>query len=217
MISAILLDCNRVAMENGRLLPGVEAVIRELSSNYRLAMVSRSRRHLWERYREIERSGIARYFDTITVVEDNKSAAADEILRDLKIGSWELLVVDDRVTEGIAWANRNDCFGVWCRRGKFADVGPSEETGQPGATISDLSELVEVLAQLDRSYLGPGGRTCLTEDSDLEDWVYGVILDDFQRQSMREHLAWCKKCSVKVEVLRRDYLEADLAGVTFGR
>ncbi len=148
MIRAILIDYNRTMAEGDVLLPGVEELLGELATRYRLALFSRSRKHAAEREATIRQSSFAPLFQVIKVVDNDKKAAADQILKELGVDPHELLVVDDKVAEGPAWANQHGCVGVWCRRGKFAEAGPNEETGQPGAVIADLTDLPMVLEAL---------------------------------------------------------------------
>ena len=55
------------------------------------------------------------------------------------------LVVDDRMDKGIQIANKLGCKTAWIRQGKYADIIPDEETGEPTYRINSLEDLLTIL------------------------------------------------------------------------
>lgn len=128
--------------ETDTLFPGVFELIRELSKDYLLVLISLAVTASSEKRREsIEESGIAKYFKLILVNEENKDEMYERALAELGVKPEEVAVVDDQVCRGIRWGNSRGAMTIWLKRGKFADELPTKETGDPAQVIGDIREL----------------------------------------------------------------------------
>lgn len=148
-IKTIIFDWGRTLHdpESNSLFNGVRELLERLSKDYALALVSLAKSDDPEtRRRKIEESGIAKYFKSILVGGEDKNEMYEKVLTILNNEPKDLIVVDDRVFQGIAWGNQKGAMTVWLRNRKFADELPTQETGNPTYTINDIKELVAIIA-----------------------------------------------------------------------
>ena len=150
MIKMVIFDYGRTLYdrEADRMFPDTVFVIRELSRQYRLGIVSYSRENeVEERIEELSKEGILDFFEDIrfTSIPENKAQKYNEVLREFDLQASEVAVVDDYVIRGIAWGNKVGATTVWFKNGKFAKVLPDKDTGQPSYIIHSLSDLVNIL------------------------------------------------------------------------
>ena len=151
MIRAVIFDYGRTLYDRdeNRLFPDAVAVIRQLSTRYRLAIVYFSpKEEEKERISVLEGHGILECFEDIQFTDEigEKGERCTEVLRKLGLGADEIAVVDDHIIRGVAWGNQVGATTIWFRLGKFANVLPDETTGQPDHIVHSLQELLGILA-----------------------------------------------------------------------
>ncbi len=134
MKKLIIFDWGRTLhdLETGTLFNGVPELLKELSAQYVLALVSLAVSETTEeRRKKIDESGVAQYFTLILVGGENKDEMYERVLSELNITVQNTIVVDDQVIRGISWGNNRRAETIWVRWGKFADILPTDETGTP--------------------------------------------------------------------------------------
>ena len=80
-------------------------------------------------------------------MSSNSRKEYGNLLRKVDLEANEVVVVDDYIIRGIAWGNVAGATTVWLQNGKFADLVPNDETGDPDFPIHSLSELPKILDQ----------------------------------------------------------------------
>jgi len=147
-IKVIIFDWGRTLYdpETDGLFVGVAELVPELAKYYSLVLVSLAKNDSpEERRRKIEESGIAKHFKLVLVGGEDKDEMYEKVLKELAVTPENIVVVDDRMLRGIAWGNRRGARTVWLRKGKFSDELPTEETGHPTFTVSDITEVKNLL------------------------------------------------------------------------
>ncbi len=98
------------------------------------------------RIEALREQGILDHFEEIvfTASGDAKAKEYEALLRKLDLKANEVVVVDDYIIRGIVWGNAAGATTVWFQNGKFADLVPNDETGDPDFTIHSLSELLKL-------------------------------------------------------------------------
>ena len=150
MIKLVIFDYGRTLFdrEKDALFPDTVDVVRELSKRFKLCIVSYSPdEEVPGRIDVLRKNGILDCFEGLHFVDDpeRKFDKYDEVLRTRGLEAPEVAVVDDYVIRGIAWGNQRGATTIWFRRGKFADVLPNDQTGEPTFTIKALSDLLPLL------------------------------------------------------------------------
>ena len=148
----IIFDYGRTLYdrETDDFFPDAIPVVKTLAEKYRLSIVSVSPVDEEEaRIEALREQGILDHFEEIvfTASGDAKSKEYEDLLRKVDIKANEVVVVDDYIIRGIAWGNAAGATTVWFQNGKFADLTPNDETGDPDFTIHSLSELPKILDQ----------------------------------------------------------------------
>ena len=148
----IIFDYGRTLYdrETDDFFPDAIPVVRTLAEKNRLSIVSVSPADEEEsRIEALREQGILDYFEEIvfTASGDAKSKEYEALLRKVGLKAHEVVVVDDYIIRGIAWGNAAGATTVWFQNGKFADLVPNDETGDPDFTIHSLSELPKILDQ----------------------------------------------------------------------
>ena len=146
----IIFDYGRTLYdrETDDFFPDAIPIVRTLAEKYRLSIVSVSSADEEEtRIEALREKGILDHFEEIVFTEngDAKSKEYEALLRKVDLKANEVVVVDDYIIRGIAWGNAAGATTVWFRNGKFADLDPTDETGDPDFTIHSLSELLKIL------------------------------------------------------------------------
>ena len=148
----IIFDYGRTLYdrETDDFFPDAIPVVKTLAEKYRLSIVSVSPADEEEaRIEALREKGILDHFEEIvfTASGDAKSKEYEALLRKVDLKANEVVVVDDYIIRGIAWGNAAGATTVWFQNGKFADLVPNDETGDPDFTIHSLSELLKILDQ----------------------------------------------------------------------
>ena len=150
MAEMVVFDYGRTLYdrETDGFFPDAVSTVRSLAARFRLGIVSVSRpEDESERLQALKDAGILQHFEEIlfTASGSRKADTYRELLQKTGLGADEIVVVDDYIIRGIAWGNRAGAKTVWFRNGKFADLEPDANTGQPDYTIHSLSELIQLL------------------------------------------------------------------------
>jgi len=66
-------------------------------------------------------------------------------MKRLNVRPENTLAVDDRADRGIQIANRLGCLTAWIQQGKYANITPNEETGEPTYRIDSVEDLLTIL------------------------------------------------------------------------
>ena len=152
MAKMIIFDYGRTLYDReiDDFFPDAIPVVRTLAEKCRLSIVSVSPADEEEaRIEALREQGILDHFEEIVFTEsgDAKSKEYEDLLRKVDLKANEVVVVDDYIIRGIAWGNAAGATTVWFQNGKFADLTPNDETGDPDFTIHSLSELPKILDQ----------------------------------------------------------------------
>lgn len=148
MKKIIIFDWGRTLynLETDTLFDGVPELLEKLSLCFTLVLVSLAVSETTEeRRKKIDESGVAQYFTLILVGDENKDEMYERILSELNVTAQNTIVVDDQVIRGILWGNKKGATTVWVKWGKFADILPTDETGIPTYTVSDIREITPLL------------------------------------------------------------------------
>lgn len=147
MIKGIIFDFNRTLYdpEKSGLYEGALNLLEKLAKKYKLALISYG---LSDRKMLIRDLGIEKYFVKIIVVPEKKKEPLLECLLAFDCRPEETLVVGDRVKSEIKLANELGMVTCWLRRGKFAAERPTKPSEKPDFIIFSLSEVPEVLSDL---------------------------------------------------------------------
>jgi|TARA_B100000315_G_C14548687_1_gene574563 FMN phosphatase YigB (HAD superfamily) len=144
MIKAIFLDWlntlyNYKAQE---LFPDAIDLLKYLKPKYKLAVMSQSDDPIPIRVKAIE-SLTPNFFDEIFITKGSKDALYEEALKKFNLNPEEVAVIDDRVIKGIQWGNKRKVTTIWMKRNDYEP--PTEVTGQPTHTVTELEQLKEIL------------------------------------------------------------------------
>ena len=145
-IEAIIFDWVGTLYQFGEkgLFPYSEKVLQRLKPRYKLAVISKAvSDNIMTRIKQVRK--IKKYFKVIFVCNGKTSTQFIECMRKLNVRPENTLVVDDRVDGGIQIGNRLGCQTYWIRNGKYSEIIPNEETGQPTKTIKSVENLLTIL------------------------------------------------------------------------
>lgn len=147
MIKGIIFDFNRTLYdpEKKDLYEGSLELLGKLAEKYKLALISYG---LSDRKKLIENLELKRYFAKIIIVPEKRKEHLFECIATFGCQSEEILVVGDRVKSEITLANELGMVTCWLRKGKFADERPTRPSEEPDFSIFFLSDLPEVLSDL---------------------------------------------------------------------
>ena len=139
----IIFDYNRTLFdpETNSLYPGVLTLLKDLSSNYTLFLVSKNEPTRTKTIREL---GLEKFFQEILFVPEKSKA----IFETLKINPAETLVVGDYLPSEIAAGNDFGATTVRVLQGKFKDLTPTSSLENPDYQVTSLIELSQLLKQL---------------------------------------------------------------------
>ncbi len=146
MIEAIIFDWIGTLYQFGGkgLFPYSERVLQELRSRYKLAAISKAvSNNVENRLRQMHEIG--HYFDFILADSDKTPEQFIECMQRLKVKPKNTLAVDDRADRGIQIANALGCKTAWIQQGKYADIVPTKETGEPTYKINSVEDLLTIL------------------------------------------------------------------------
>lgn len=138
-IMKILFDYNRTIFDpdTGKLFPGVPELLRDLSRQHELFLLSKNERGRGE---SLEKLGIAPLFRAVRFTDRKTEGDFRTLLGDPS----GTLVVGDRARGELAIGKRLGCVTVWVRNGKFADEFPEAGT-EPTYVIGDFRELRDII------------------------------------------------------------------------
>lgn len=140
MIQTIIFDFNRTLYnpDVDRLLPQAKQVLTTLKRR-KIALHLISRKEAGREDR-IERTGLAPYFDSVTICPSKTKKIFRQILGDTDPAT--ALVIGDRLCDEIAIANKLGITSVRLRLGKFVAEEPASAIEIPTYTITSLPDLL---------------------------------------------------------------------------
>ena len=107
------------------------------SSGYRLALLCK--KSASDRVGLMSALGLNKFFPWIIQVEGNKEIShICQCLKLMRLDSWEVAVVGDRVEEEICIGNQLSMMTIWVKQGKFGLVEPTTEKQKPTHTVHNL-------------------------------------------------------------------------------
>lgn len=146
-IDGVIFDFNRTLYdpENERLMNGAIRLLRYLKKRgIRMALLSKTYHE--NRRQFIADLGLDEYFETILVIESDKSPQHLKSLQQaLGVEAHRCLVVGDRVKSEISAGNSLGMQTCWLRRGKFKKETPETDQEQPSQIINNLQEIYNIL------------------------------------------------------------------------
>lgn len=147
MIKAVVFDYGYTIYDPGKdgFQPDALAVIKTLSSKYKLILVSRTK-DTEARLRQIEKVGFDQYFDYIQVIQKEETKNFEEILKHYKFKPEEYFVVGDRITSEISEGNRLGMKTCRFRYGPEKNLLPSNNFETADYEIENLSEIIDILS-----------------------------------------------------------------------
>lgn len=136
----IIFDYNRTIFnpETNDLYEGVFSVLHELSKKHELFLVSMNEA---SRKNTVKNLGIEVFFKKVLFV-DSKSI---EVFSTIGNAGENILVVGDSIRNEISIGNKMNFITVWIKQGMFSNILPITKEQKPKHTISDISELKEIL------------------------------------------------------------------------
>lgn len=146
-IGVIIFDWIGVlsAGSKGGIFPYSQRVLQELKPKYKLGLVSLAGFGNERRVKDIEESGLKRYFDSIVVDTTKKPEHYTQCMNELESYPESTLIVDDRTVRGIQIGNKLGCKTCWVMYEKYLHETPNEETGEPTYRIKSIENIFEVL------------------------------------------------------------------------
>ena len=140
---AIIFDFNRTIYDpdSKGFCKGALECLQHLSGKHALYLVVKGGD---ERKELIESLRIKQYFKSVSV-QPEKSVEQFIACKEDCPPDTTWYVVGDRVKKEIRYGNECGMKTIWYKSGKFAEEEPSEEIEKPDVTISDLSELKEII------------------------------------------------------------------------
>ena len=145
MIEAIIFDwAGTLYKKNKGLFPYSEKVLRNLSSKYKLAVISKAVfDNVETRLKQINEIG--NYFDVIIADVDKTKEQYVECMKKMNVKPENTLIVDDRTLRGIQIGNKLGCQTYWIQNGEYSHEIPNKETGQPTKIIKSVEDLLKIL------------------------------------------------------------------------
>lgn len=154
---SILFDWGRTLYDNDRkqLFADATRVLRVLSSRYRLFLVSIVDGDPRERILTIRSCNVGHFFEGFQLGKKgdgkneyrSKFPLLDRLVKDHKLKLNKLIVIGDRAGKDreIHWAATRGVKSIWIQKGKFANELPTKETGFPTHTVTELSDICQIL------------------------------------------------------------------------
>jgi len=155
LIKLFIFDYGRTLFdrENNRFFDDATPVLKQLATQYKLAIVSYSKPiEVVARNRQLQRAQLYELFHKI-IFCDSPQAKDDSyanVISQLAVSVQDTAIVDDHIIRGVAWGNRNGATTYWFKNGKFSSVGPTAETGTPSYTIKKLNDILATLWKAQR-------------------------------------------------------------------
>lgn len=146
MIEAIIFDWVGTLYQFGGngLFAYSERVLKELQPKYKLALISKAvSDNVETRIGQIKE--VKEYFGFTLVDTDKTQEQFIECMKRLEVKPENTLVVDDRIDRGIQIGKQLGCMTALIQKGKYADITPNEDTGEPTYRINSVEDLLNIL------------------------------------------------------------------------
>lgn len=146
MIKAIIFDYGYTIYdpEKNGFQPDALAVIKALTSEYKLILVSRTK-DTEARLAQIEKIGFDQFFDFIQVLPKEETKNFENILKHYKFKPEEYFVLGDRITSEISEGNRLGMKTCRFRYGPEKNLLPADNFETADYEIENLSEVLDIL------------------------------------------------------------------------
>ena len=137
----IIFDYNRTIFnpEVDSLYEGVSDILRELSINHKLMLVSKKEDGRDLKFRSL---GIGDYFTKIDFVKEKNMEVFSNLIENTKE---KVLVVGDRIRGEISIGNQLNFTTVWVKQGKFSNEVFQNDYEIPDHSIDDIRQLLEIV------------------------------------------------------------------------
>ena len=137
----ILFDYNRTLFdpETDTLYPGVLDMLKRLSAQYDLFLISRNEP---TRKKRLEELNIKQYFKKILFVEEKSK----QIFREIASNTENVIVVGDSIADEIKTGNQLGFITVRLKKGRFATAIPKDADEIARFELLDISELEKIIS-----------------------------------------------------------------------
>lgn len=114
------------------------------SKNLFLAVVGKGNADMYD---EVDRLGVASYFNHIAFREGAKDADLFQNLVDAA-GPSNTIFIGDRIRSELEIGNELGAYTIWVKQGRFAIETPENQTQEPTYTVASLHETTQLLKTL---------------------------------------------------------------------
>lgn len=138
---AIIFDFMRTIYnpDTGALVPNSKDILDHAYKSYDCFLVSKNGEG---RDTLVSELGIDNYFKSIHYVDTKTTDLFSEIIGN---NYTDVYVVGDRISSEIATGNKLGYTTIWFKNGKFAEDGPTEESGNPNYVVLSLEEVKNII------------------------------------------------------------------------
>ncbi len=142
---AIIFDFTRTLYDPNlnKLEEGALDVLRVLHKKIPLAIYAKDKTG---RTSELDELGIKGFFDAILVVKEKSGSDIKSLAEKMNVKPHEVLLIGDRVKAEIRAGKEAGCMTIWLKKGKFAGEEPESKGEQPDAIVSNLREVLDLIA-----------------------------------------------------------------------
>ena len=146
-IKGIIFDWIGTLFErNNKLYPDAMRVLKELKKRRKpVGLVTLTGKDKTARTLEIHGAGVMRYLECIMIEEAKTPEVYLECMEEMRTTPEETAIVGDRTIREIRVGNELGCPTYWIQRGDYEHETPTEETGEPTAIITTVSEILKFL------------------------------------------------------------------------
>jgi putative hydrolase of the HAD superfamily len=145
-IEKILDIGKRMINQDVELLPDIENVLKKLSENYKLIVITKG--DLLDQERKLEKSGLLDYFHHIEVVSDKKEINYTKVLMHLEINPSEFLMIGNSLKSDVlplVNINSNAIHVPFHTTWQHEDVQVNSQMSKNYLTLKSVNELIELL------------------------------------------------------------------------
>ncbi len=138
---AVIFDFMRTIYnpETGTLNPFAKNLLEHAYTSYDCFLVSKNGEG---RNTLVAELGIENFFKSVHYVDTKTTDLFTEIIGN---NYTEVYVIGDRISSEIATGNKLGYTTVWFKNGKFAEEGPTEESGDPDHIVLTLEEVRDII------------------------------------------------------------------------
>lgn len=143
----------KAILSKARSMPHAKQVLRKLSGNCLLALMTDSDGKKSIKMQRLETTGLSKYLDVVMTSDDvgqNKPNKRfyDILLKKLGVSAERCVMVGDKPQADLELAKKLGMSTVWMKYGHWADVNQGVEMGYVDHTIKDLEELPGIMRDM---------------------------------------------------------------------